>query len=201
MQIVIPMAGAGRRFAEAGYTLPKPLIPIDGVPMVVRAAQGLPPASRVVLVCNAEHIRDHALDKVLNHWLPDCKVVVTDGLTAGQAASVQLALPELDPWLPVLVAACDNTHAYSPARLAEATADPSTDALLWTYVGESRVLVRPHYYGWVAADAGGRVRRVGVKQTVSETPERDNVLSGAFWFRSAELLGAAIDGLIAADRA
>lgn len=42
MNIVIPMAGAGSRFAQEGYDLPKPLIPVDGVPMIVRAVQTLP---------------------------------------------------------------------------------------------------------------------------------------------------------------
>ena len=47
MQIVVPMAGSGRRFSDAGYKLPKPLLPVAGVPMVVQAVRDLPPrASR-----------------------------------------------------------------------------------------------------------------------------------------------------------
>ncbi|NBW64539.1 lipopolysaccharide biosynthesis protein, partial [bacterium] len=41
---LIPAAGAGARFVEAGYATPKPLLPVDGEPMIVRAARALPEA-------------------------------------------------------------------------------------------------------------------------------------------------------------
>lgn len=199
MQIVVPMAGAGRRFADRGYWLPKPLIAIDGIPMVVRAVRDLPPASRTVLVCNAEHVRDHQLDAVVAEWLPDCHVVVAPGLTEGQACSVALAAPHLKRDEPVLVAACDNTHDYEPARFAELVADDELDACVWTYCGEARALVRPQWYGWVSADKHARVRNIGVKQPVSSTPEHDDVISGTFWFRSAGFMLDSIARLVAGN--
>ena len=42
MQIIVPMAGLGQRFVDAGYTVPKPLIPVGGLPMVVRVVNDLP---------------------------------------------------------------------------------------------------------------------------------------------------------------
>ncbi len=41
LNIVLPMAGRGSRFANAGYTLPKPLIPVHGVPMIVLLMQDI----------------------------------------------------------------------------------------------------------------------------------------------------------------
>lgn len=199
MQIVVPMAGAGRRFADRGYSLPKPLIPIDGVPMVVRAVRDLPKSSRVVLVCNADHVRDYQIDNVLAKWLPDCQVVVAPGLTEGQACTVALAAEHLTPDEPVLVAACDNTHAYDPQRFAALVSEPQLDAAIWTYRGEARVLVKPRWYGWVSADDQGRVQRVGVKRTVSDAPKHDDVISGTFWFQSARFMLDSIARLVAND--
>ena len=34
MKILIPMAGEGSRFAKEGYTFPKPLIDVNGKPMI-----------------------------------------------------------------------------------------------------------------------------------------------------------------------
>jgi len=34
INIVIPMAGRGSRFANMGFTMPKPLIPIHSLPMI-----------------------------------------------------------------------------------------------------------------------------------------------------------------------
>ncbi|MFN7812574.1 MAG: glycosyl transferase family 2, partial [Planctomycetia bacterium] len=46
LQIVVPMAGRGSRFATAGYTLPKPLIPVNGVPMIQLVIANLRPRPR-----------------------------------------------------------------------------------------------------------------------------------------------------------
>ena len=34
MNVLIPMAGAGKRFFDAGYVFPKPLIEVDNKPMI-----------------------------------------------------------------------------------------------------------------------------------------------------------------------
>lgn len=91
MQIVVPMAGLGQRFVDAGYRLPKPLVPVDGVPMFVRAVEELPRADRSVFVVHPEHVRDHQIDAVIARYFPNSRVVVAPGLTRGQACTVRLA--------------------------------------------------------------------------------------------------------------
>lgn len=196
MQIIIPMAGAGQRFRDAGFTLPKPLIDVDGVPMIVRVVQDLPSADRIVFVVNGDHVRDNQIDEVLLDHFPGSAIVIAPGLTEGQACSVQLGIPQLDADDDVLVAACDNTHLFNEFAHAEWTRNPSVDALIWTYRREPRVLVNPHWYGWVAADADCRVSRVSVKKPLSTDLLNDHVVSGTFWFRSARLLNDTINGLI-----
>jgi NDP-sugar pyrophosphorylase family protein len=195
MQIVIPMAGLGQRFRDAGYLLPKPLIPVGGVPMIVRVVRDLPPAKRIVFVVHPEHVREHRIDALLRSEFPQAVVVVAPGLTAGQACSVRLALDELDDG-DVCVAACDNTHIYHRGKLQQLICDQTLEGLIWTYRGEPRVLKNPHWYGWVAADERGLVERVSVKQPISERMLNDHVVSGTFWFRSARRLAQAIDALV-----
>ncbi len=196
-QIVVPMAGLGSRFVDAGYQLPKPLIPVAGVPMVVRAVGDLPPDDRVVFVCHPEHLSQHRIDQELRRHVPGCRIVVAPGLTEGQACTVRLAAEQLDGRAPVLVAACDNTHVYDPAELARLTSDREVDCLVWTYRRDPRVLVRPEWYGWVRVDSNGRVEEVSVKKPLSEQRLEDHVVSGCFWFRTAQLMLEAIDQLVA----
>ena len=199
MQLIVPMAGAGQRFANAGYALPKPLVSIGGLPMVVRAVRDLPRAERRVFVCHPRHVAEHRIDETLSGYFPGCKVVVAPGLTAGQACSVRLACEHLDPDRPVLVAACDNTHLYDPARLASLIADHCVDCLVWTYRRDPRVLVRPEWYGWVRIDGAQRVLEVSVKRPLSTRPLDDHVVSGCFWFRTTRLMLDGIDRLVAAN--
>ena len=196
MQIVVPMAGLGRRFADAGYVLPKPLIPVSGLPMVVRAVQGLPAAERIVFVCHPQHLRDYPLDATLRELFPQCCVIATPGLTAGQACTVRFADDLLDPTQPVIVAACDNTHLYDHNALAQIAQDPAIDAAVWTYRGEPRVLIAPQMYGWVKTIDGLGIEEVSVKHPISAHPIEDHVVSGTFYFRQAGVLMEAIDALV-----
>ena len=41
MNILVPMAGGGSRFASAGYTFPKPLVEINGKPMIQTVVENL----------------------------------------------------------------------------------------------------------------------------------------------------------------
>lgn len=199
MQIVVPMAGLGQRFVDAGYQLPKPLVPVDGVPMFVRAVEELPRADRYVFVVHPDHVRDHRIDTVISRHFPGGRVVVTPGLTRGQACTVRLACAELDPHDSVLVAACDNSHLYDAGRFAEVVRDESLASLIWTYRNDQRVLVKPTAHGWVdVVGASNAVKRVSCKVPLSATPLSDHAISGCFWFRSAAELRELIDASVAA---
>lgn len=196
MQLVIPMAGLGQRFADAGYRLPKPLIPVGGTAMVVRVAKNLPPATRTVFICHPDHLSRFPLKAELERQIHGAVLVPTPGLTAGQACSTRLASDHLDPDEPVLVAACDSTQVYDAARWDTLVGDPTTDAVVWTFRHDPRVLIRPEAWGWVRTD-GDDVREVSVKKPISAAPLRDRAVTGTFWFRSARLMAEGIDTLVA----
>jgi CTP:molybdopterin cytidylyltransferase MocA len=213
MQLIVPMAGLGKRFADAGFLTPKPLIQVAGLPMVVRVVRDLPPADRLVFVVHGDHVREFAIDSELRRHLPGAEVVVSPGLTAGQACTVRLAADAIDLDDDVLVAACDATHVYDAARFDALRRDQHCDAAVWTYRGEPRVLATPRSFGWIdcgheEATAGEMtnrqavdpvIRRVSCKQPISDKLLSDRVASGFFWFRSGRTMIDAIDRLVAGD--
>jgi len=199
LQIVVPMAGDGRRFQDAGYRTPKPLIPVSGVPMAVRAVQDLPTADRYVFIVRAEHVRDHGLDEVLRSRFADCRIVTVEGVTQGQACTVALAAPELEPDWPVIVGACDCTHVYDRAKLGAILDDPEIACSVWAYRGEPGVLLKPAQLSW-ARVVNDDLLEVSCKRPVSDDPINDLALSGFFAFRSARLMLVAIGQLIESRR-
>ncbi len=199
MQLIVPMAGLGQRFADAGYTLPKPLVEVSGLPMIVRVVRDLPPCERIAFVVNGEHVRRFEIDKTLRNYFPTAQIVVTPGLTQGQACTVRLAADAIDLNDDVLVAACDATHVYDTKQFAQLRSDPPTDAIVWTYRGEPRVLATPKSFGWVRINEQGDVVAISCKQPISDQFLADRVVSGFFWFRSARRLMAAIDDLVASN--
>lgn len=85
LNIVIPMAGAGSRFAQAGYTFPKPLIEIKGKPMIQVVVDNLKPKNRedyrFTFLVNKEHYTKYALLDFLKLIAPGCNVVVVEDIT------------------------------------------------------------------------------------------------------------------------
>jgi dTDP-glucose pyrophosphorylase len=196
---LIPMAGAGQRFADAGYTLPKPLIPVDGVPMAVRAAAALPAANRWIFICRHEHLRDHHLDRVLQQHYPGAVVLSVDRLTEGQAATCLLAADHLHDEDALTIGACDNGMHHDAQRL-EALWTSGADAVIWTFRGHPAVLRRPAAYGWVSVDGDGWATGVSCKVPLSDDPLNDHAVVGAFSFRRAGDFKAAAARTIALNR-
>ena len=92
MNLLIPMAGAGQRFVDAGYITPKPLIDVDGLPMVVRVIQEAQfPTCRKIFLVQEDHIRNFRVASVLLDHFPDCHIIPVQGVTEGAACTTLLA--------------------------------------------------------------------------------------------------------------
>lgn len=196
---LIPMAGAGQRFKDAGYVLPKPLIPVAGVPMVVRAARALPPADHWIFVCRAEHVRDAGIDRELRRYFSPSTVITVDELTDGQARTCLLAAPELRPDDRLTIGACDNAMVYDRS-MVDASWREGADALIWTFRHNPAVLAKPTAWGWVKLNDRGRVSGVSCKVPVSDHPLDDHAVIGAFSFRRAADFLRTAERTIALDR-
>lgn len=110
IQIVIPMAGRGQRFLNAGYTTPKPLIQLDGCALIEIVVANVTPSRphRLIVCALEEHLDDGALEASLRSVAPDVTIVPVRTITDGPAATVELAAFELDHDAPLLIANSDQ---------------------------------------------------------------------------------------------
>jgi dTDP-glucose pyrophosphorylase len=93
MNIVIPMAGHGSRFSKAGYKLPKPLIDVNGKPMIGVVVNNIRPSCehRFIFICRREHLDKYNLTNYLNQIAPDCIILTVPEVTEGAACTVLVA--------------------------------------------------------------------------------------------------------------
>ena len=108
MNVLIPMAGAGSRFQQAGYTFPKPLIDVEGKPMIQVVVENLGIDANFIFVVQKEHREKYNLDTLLNLIAPNCKIVEVDGLTEGAACTALLAKKYIDNENPLFFANSDQ---------------------------------------------------------------------------------------------
>lgn len=108
MNVLIPMAGHGSRFAQAGYSFPKPLIEVHGKPMIQVVVDNLAVDANFVFVVQKEHREKYNLDSMLNLITPGCKIVEVDGVTDGAACTTLLAKEFINNQEPLVIANSDQ---------------------------------------------------------------------------------------------
>lgn len=177
LNIVIPMAGKGQRFKDAGYEIPKAMIPIQGQPMINRVVDNLKSRrdNRVLLVSRQEIDPD----------IPNAQVIKLDHDTNG-AVSTMLEVEHLigrdDP---LLIANCDQLLLnFDADKFMEASADCSVT------VFSSDV---PHH-SYVKLGEDGNVTEVAEKRVIS-----DLAVGGVYYFRKAKYYFDAAHKLIDND--
>ena len=98
LNIVIPMAGRGSRFAKEGYAMPKPLIDVHGKPMIEVVTNNIRPKCehKFIYLCLQEHLEKYNLENKLKEMSPNCIVVPVNQVTEGAACAVLLAEKYID---------------------------------------------------------------------------------------------------------
>jgi NDP-sugar pyrophosphorylase family protein len=190
LTIVIPMAGRGSRFADAGYTLPKPLLPIHGTPMIELVVSSVRPSTpaRFVFICQREHLDSYGLEARLREIAPGCAVIAIDGITEGAACTVLLAEHEIDPDDALLIANSDQWVDIDVDAHLSLLDSQNLDGLIMTMFAD--------HPKWSYAQIGDddRVCRVVEKQVISE-----EATVGIYAFRRGRDFVRAARAMIAAD--
>lgn len=192
------MAGAGKRYEQAGYKLPKPLIPVSGKPMVIQASDALPRADKWIYICRENHIKEYRLDGVLRAYASDVSVLTAPALTDGQASTCLLAKHLINNAEPLVIGACDNGAIWDMEKFIRLTKE--ADCIVWTFRNNITVQNKPEQYGWVATDGGENIKRVSVKIPLGTTPAKDHAIVGTFWFREGRIFVEAAERMIQNNR-
>ncbi|HEU0117628.1 MAG TPA: glycosyltransferase family 2 protein [Alphaproteobacteria bacterium] len=192
LNIVVPMAGSGIRFAEVGYKDPKPLIPVHGVPMIRWVIENLRPSMphRYIFICQRAHVSAYGLEEKLKAWAPCCVLIQLDGVTEGAACTVLTAREYIDNNDPMMIA---NSDQYADVDMDTYLAEmdkQNLGALIMT------LKVPPNDARWsfVGFDSKGNVDRVVEKETIS-----DEATVGIYNYRHGKDFVKAAEAMIAAN--
>ena len=191
LNIVIPMAGAGSRFATAGYADPKPLIRVHGTPMIQLVIDNLRPSdhdARFVFICQRSHVQRYELRTRFSAWAPNAVMVEIDGLTEGAACTVLKAAAHIDNDAPLMIA---NSDQYVDCRIDDylaGMAQRGLDGLIMT------MKANDPKWSFVGLDARGLVTTVVEKKVIS-----DEATVGIYNFRRGRDFVAGAREMIAAN--
>lgn len=139
LNVLIPMAGLGSRFAEGGYAAPKPLIKIFGKPMIQLVVESLKLDANYIFIVQKEHRVKYHLDDVLDGIAPGCTIVEVDGVTDGAARTALMAKELINNDVPLVISNSDQVVVWSSSVFKSVLATSSVVALFhadeskWSY--------------------------------------------------------------------
>ncbi len=190
LNIVIPMAGAGSRFAQAGYSDPKPLIPVHGIPMIQWVIGNLKPQAphRFIFICQQSHIEAYELTPKLQAWAPGCEIIGLNGLTDGAACTVLSARHLIDNNEPLMIANSDQYIDASIDEYLEQINAQQLDGLIMTMTANDPK------WSFVGLNDQNLVTTVVEKQVIS-----DEATVGIYNFTKGSDFVRAADQMIAKD--
>jgi HAD superfamily hydrolase (TIGR01509 family) len=163
LNILIPMAGAGSRFEQAGYTFPKPLIEVKGKPMIQVVVENLNIEANYIYVVQKKHREKYNLDTLLNLITPGCQIVETDGLTEGAACTALLAKDYIDNSNPLFFANSDQFVEWDSNEFLYKMQETNADGGIVTFTA-----THPKW-SFVKVDDNGLVTEVAEKNPISDT--------------------------------
>ncbi len=178
MNIIVPMAGRGARFAKSGVDVPKPLISVNGRPMFEWALESLGDLwseARIVIVVLKEHESRYGISSLLRSVIgSSAQIVVLDDVTEGQLCTVLAATDHIDRDKDLLVASCDT---YVVSDLAKDIHERPDDCH-----GIISVADMPgDRWSFARTDETGRVVEVAEKERIS-----NHASTGLYYFSNAQ---------------
>lgn len=182
LTVLIPMAGAGSRFASAGYADPKPLVSVFGKPMIQQVINSLGLRdTKYVFIAQEEHVQKYNLKHLLRAFVPDdsnCDIAVINGMTEGAACTALLAKGCLKPNDPLLIVNSDQYIEWDAVQTMYELQESGVDGAILTFEANDPK------WSYVKTDESGNVTEVAEKRVISNQA----TVGVYFWKRASDFI-------------
>lgn len=183
LHIIMPMAGEGSRFLKEGWTTPKPLIELRGLPLFKRAISsvsidGIP--MKYSFIVRQEHIDKYSIDEQIKAILPQANIFSVLKTTRGAVETCLMAESVIADEDGVIVMDCDLEFRSKrfleilKGILSQPMEQSEGGALVSFESNEPR-------YSYAALGEDGFVTRTAEKEVIS-----NHALCGAYFFSTGK---------------
>ena len=192
INVVIPMAGMGSRFSDAGFENPKPFIDVAGKPMIERVLDNLSaPDVRFILLAREEHIKNYS--KFINAIKKTYNSVIfpISDLTQGTACTVLLARNLINDDTPMIIANSDQIIDINFSDYINDALSRDLDGSILTFSN----LDKNPKWSFAKLDQNNHVTQVAEKKPISTY-----ATVGIYYFKKgSDFIEGAIDMILQQD--
>ena len=191
VQIIIPMSGLGQRFIDAGYNDPKPLIQVDGKPIIEHVVNLFPGETNVTFICNDKHLQETNMREILENICPTAKIyeVPVEG-REGPVQAVSLIFDNIDDSKEVIVSYCDYGTYWDYREFLKDTRNRSADGAIACYKGfHPHMLGTDNYAFLKETEIGSRwMSAIQEKQPFTNDRMNEYASNGTYYFKSGAIM-------------
>lgn len=188
MKLIVPMSGLGSRFIAAGYTAPKPLILVEGKPIIAHVLDMFPSISDVTFICNEDHLANTEMRAILTALRPDATIISTLSKKLGPVHALTYTFAHLPDDEPVIVSYCDFTQSWDFEAFQTKAAAENFAGAVPAYTGFHPHLLRRNLYAGIQTNDVGMMSAIQEKHCFTPNPEDSLHSSGVYYFSSGALL-------------
>ena len=190
INIVVPMLGKGNSFFEKGYTFPKPILEINGKPMIQVVVENIKPKKdhKFIFIIRKEHDEKYNLKSLLRVISPGCSTVTIDGETSGSACTAYLAKTYANNGEPLVIANADQFIEGGIDKFLDFASNNGADGTIMTFTS-----THPKW-SFTKLDEKGQVIEVSEKNPIS-----NKATAGLYYFSKGEDFFRALEEAIIKD--
>lgn len=189
MQIIIPMSGFGERFRRAGYTVPKPLIEVEGKPIIAHVIDMFPGETDMIFICNQEHLDNasYNMAAIVKSYCPSAQIVGIPPHKLGPIHATLLAEGLIDPLQPTLVNYCDFTCVWDWQHFCKFVEKSQCTGSLPAYRDFHPHTLGTTNYAYMREEDGWALA-IQEKQPYTDNRMEEYASSGSYYFSSGKVM-------------
>jgi len=196
-QIIIPMSGFGERFRRAGYKVPKPLIEVDGKPIIAHVIEMFPNEEDFIFICNNDHLLDeeYNMEQIIRKYCPTAQIIGIDSHKLGPVYAVSKISDKISKDRPVVVNYCDFSCYWNWGDFKSFVNTTESEGCIPAYKG-----FHPHSLGTTnyayMLENDGWVEDIQEKKPYTDDRMNEFASSGTYYFKSGRLMIDAFNSIM-----
>lgn len=185
MHIIIPMSGIGKRFIDAGYKEPKPLIKVDGKPIIEHVCDLFPDEDKFTFICNSKHLSETNMREILLGIKPNANIVEIPNHKKGPVYAVSLIKDLIEDDEEVIVNYCDFGTYWDYDDFLNHTRDRDADGAIPSYKGFHPHMLGSTNYAFMRDDKQWMLE-IKEKEPFTDNRMNEYASNGTYYFKKGK---------------
>ena len=192
------MTGLGSRFVNAGYTIPKPLIEVDGKPIIEHVVNMFPGITDILFICKKYHVEELYIDKLLLKTFPTSTVITVPDHKKGPVFAVSEAFRYIHTDKEIIISYCDFGTVWDFDKFLEETRNSNSDGAIPCYIGFHPHMLGTDNYAF-CKEKDKVLIQIKEKEPFTDNKMNEYASNGAYYFKNGSIVKTYFKQLIESD--